>query len=258
MTRNTTYAFTCIVDTGCSFSATSTFKDVDPTSIRILDKPIVLGGIAGSLEIKYVGRANWETISDNGDIVPISEDVLIHKDLPGRLLSPQAFLSHNKNGEKTGDLEDHFKVFHSRTEWHKDGRKLLTMDYDSVNLPRMILFSKGESNPSLSAMASILHSTNRKLTPLQKIWLRWHNKLGHLSFSHVQRLAVGGFLDKVALGLTRCTGNSHPICAACKYGKQTRTPDHTTTTTKNPDAVGNLKANMLLPGGRIFCDHLES
>jgi hypothetical protein len=40
--------------------------------------------------------------------------------------------------------------------------------------------------------------------------------------------------------------------------KQTRTPDHSTTTTKNPDAVGNLKANMLLPGDRIFCDHLES
>jgi hypothetical protein len=106
MTRDTPHAFTSIIDTGCSFSATNTFKDVDPSSIRVLDKPMTLGGIAGSLEIKYVGRANWETLSDDGTIVPILEDVMIHEDLPGRLLSPQAFLSHNKNGEKTGNLED--------------------------------------------------------------------------------------------------------------------------------------------------------
>jgi hypothetical protein len=155
---------------------------------------MTLGGIAGSLEIKYVGRANWETLSDDGTIIPISENVMIHEDLPGRLLSPQAFLSHNKNGEKTGNLEDHFKVFHDRVELHKDGRKLMRMDYDNVFFPRMILFSKGESVTTLSAMASVLHSTNHSLSPLQKIWLRWHNKLGHLSFSHVQRLAVGGFL----------------------------------------------------------------
>jgi len=132
------------------------------------------------------------------------------------------------------------------------------MDYDNSFLPRMILFSKGESVSTLSAMASVLHSTNRNLTPLQKIWLRWHIKLGHLSFSHVQKLAVGGFLDKLALGLVNCTGTSHPTCAACQYGKQTRTHDHTTTTTKNPDTLGSLKSGMLQPGDRVFCDHLES
>jgi hypothetical protein len=65
-------------------------------------------------------------------------------------------------------------------------------------------------------------------------------------------------LDKLALGLTRCTGNSHPKCAACQYEKQSHTPDHTTTTTKNSDVIGNLEANMLLPGDHVFCDHLES
>jgi hypothetical protein len=220
MTRNSPHAFTCIVDSGCSRSATNTFADVDPDSIKMLDKPLILGGIAGKLEVQYVGTANWETLDDDGNIVPFTEEVMIHPGLPDRLLSPQSFLSNRK-----GCVDDHFKVFRDRAEWHKDGRKLLTMDYDNMFLPRMILFSKGESIPTLSAMVSVLDSSNRNMNPLQKIWLRWHTKLGHISFSHVQKLAVGGLLDKLALGLVRCTGNSHPKCAACQYGKQTRTPD---------------------------------
>ena len=105
-------------------------------------------------------------------------------------------------------------------------------------------------------MAGILDSTNQNLTPLQKIWLRWHTKLGHIGFAHVQKLGVGGYLDKLALGLLRCTGNSHPVCTACQYGKQTRTHDHTTTTTKDPENVGALKEGKINPGDRIFCDHL--
>jgi hypothetical protein len=31
-------------------------------------------------------------------------------------------------------------VFRDRAEWHRDGCKLLTMDYDNSFLPRMILF----------------------------------------------------------------------------------------------------------------------
>ena len=65
MTNNNPHAFTCIVDSGCSHSATNQISDVDPASIRLLDKPIILEGIAGGLEIKYVGRAHWETLADN-------------------------------------------------------------------------------------------------------------------------------------------------------------------------------------------------
>jgi len=144
MTRNAPHTFTCIVDTGCSHSATNTFSDVDPTSIRILEKPLTLGGIAGGLEIKYIGRAQWETLDDNGNVVPFNEDVLIHPDLPDRLLSPQSFLSRKRDGQKSKDLDAHFKVFRDRAaEWHRDGCRLLTMEYDNSFLPRMILFSKG-------------------------------------------------------------------------------------------------------------------
>ena len=131
------------------------------------------------------------------------------------------------------------------------------MNYDHSFLPRIVLFSKGTAMSSLKAMSSVLHSENRNLSPLQKIWMRWHVKLGHLSFSHVRKLALGGFLDKTALGLLRPSADS-PHCAACRYGKQTRLPDKTTTTKKNPESIGALKEGHLTPGSKIFCDQLES
>ena len=80
--------FSAIADSGCSYSATNDFSDVEPTSIRKLDTPIALGGIAGDLTIQYIGIANWETLDERGDVVSFREQVLIHPDLPNRLLSP--------------------------------------------------------------------------------------------------------------------------------------------------------------------------
>lgn len=258
ITQNNPHAFTCIVDSGCSYSATNTFSDVEPSTIRKLNAPISLGGIAGGLTIDYIGTANWETLDDKGNVIPFVEDVLIHTDLPDRLLSPQAFLSRRRNGEKFGEIEDHFRVSHNKAEWHMDGKKLLTLNFDSAFLPRMVLFSKGESMDSLKAMSSVLHSSNQNLSAAQKIWLRWHIKLGHLSFSHVQKLALGGLLDVAAMGLSRTKAADAPKCTACQYGKQVRIPDHSTTTTKNASSEGALKMDQLSPGDRVFCDHLES
>ena len=126
---------------------------------------------------------------------------MIHPDIPHTLLSPQAFLSFNNSGERHGELKDHFRIFHDCAEWHVNGKKLLTMNYDSSFLPRIVLFSKGTALSSLQALLTVLHTENWNLSPIQKIWMRWHVKLGHLSFAHVKKLAIGGFLDKMALGL---------------------------------------------------------
>jgi hypothetical protein len=88
--------------------------------------------------------------------------------------------------------------------------------------------------------------------------MRWHIKLGHLSFSRVMKLALGGFLDHHALGLERNSLIGQPKCAASQFGKQTRRPDHTTITTKNPDHTGALKEGQPRPGDRVFTDQLES
>jgi len=231
-----------------------------PDTIRRLEEPLWLKGIAGGLLIDYVGIAKWETpvLDKNGDIMSFQEQVIIHKDLPNRLLSPQAFLSRDGNGSAVGNVESHCRIYHNRAEWYKDGRHVLTMDFDTSFLPQLTLFKRGKTLSTLKSLNSIVHSSNANLSTAKKLWLKWHDKLGHISFKHVLTLALGGFLDRAALALHSCDLSSRPTCAACQYGKQVRTPDHTTITKKNPEAVGSLKAGQLVPGDRVFCDQLES
>jgi len=186
------------------------------------------------------------------------EQVLIHKDLPNRLLSPQAFLSRDRNGSAVGKVESHCQIYHNRAEWYKDGHHVLTMDFDTSFLPRLTLFKREKALSTLKSLNSVVHSSNANLSTAKKLWLKWHYKLGHIGFKHVLTLALGGFLDRAALALHSCDLSSRPTCAACQYGKQVHTPDHTTITKKNPEAVGSLKAGQLVPGDRVFCDQLES
>ena len=94
------------------------------------------------------------------------------------------------------------------------GQRIMTMGFDSSFLPRITLFKRGTAMSNLKAISSVLSHDNENLTPLQKIWLRWHIKLGHLAFAHVQRLGLGGFLDKGAMGLLRSKMSEHPKCAS--------------------------------------------
>jgi hypothetical protein len=123
----------------------------------------------------------------------------------------------------------------------------------------MQLFPSGQAIPTLKAFhMSVLRDSNKNLTPLQKIWLKLHHKLGHPSFSLVQQLAAGGYFSAPALGLSQLKMTDAPMCEACKYGKQVRRPDDTTTTTKNPDVIGSLKEGATAPGMKIFSDQLVS
>ena len=249
---------TGVVDSGASHGASNCFHDCDPASIRRLSKPISLDGIAGGIDIHFMGTAHFETLNLKGDVIPFQVDLLLSDKLPGLLISPQAFLSKNRSGESIGKLEDHFRIFHDRAEWHKDGAHLLTMGYDSSFLPRITLFRQGKAQPTLKALTSVLHSSNKNLTAYQKIWMQWHVKLGHLGFAHVQKLGLGGFLDKLALGLNRTTITQQPKCTACQFGKQVRIADGTTTTKKNPESEGALLKGAMSVGSMTYSDQLIS
>jgi len=56
-TNNNDDVFSAIIDSGSSYSGTNTFSDVIPSSVRRLEQPINLQGIAGGLTIEYVGVA---------------------------------------------------------------------------------------------------------------------------------------------------------------------------------------------------------
>ena len=251
-------ALTGILDSGCSRSGVPSFGMVRPGSIRKLSKPIELGGIAGGLSIEYIGEIDLETLNEEGEVIPVVEEVLIHPSLPGILISPQAFLAKNTQGDPIGQIKDHFRVYYDHAEWHAKGKLLLKMPYDSSYLPRITLFPKGKALSSLKAMNMSLHSSNRNISHLQKIWLGWHQKLGHLGFQHVQELGIIGYLDKFALGLLKTKFSDQPKCPACQFGKQVRKPDGTTITKKRETSKGALLKEQLQPGDRIFCDQLES
>ena len=168
-----------IADTGCSFTALNSFKFIDPKSIKRLARPIRMGGIAGGLEMQYVGVADFEVLLPTGDVHTFQEQCLINEDLPDSLFSPQAFLSHQANKGK-GILDpdkflqlyedesddnssqqsndEHFRIFHNRAEWHKDNKLLLTLNYDRCFLPRLTLHRKGTSLSTAKALNSALES----------------------------------------------------------------------------------------------------
>ena len=261
-----------IVDTGANHAIFNNCDHVDPLSIRKLSEPVMVGGIADGLPCWYVATTNCEVVNEDGNVIPIQEQVLINEQLPFPIFSPQAFMSHKANGGKgvlppsdfaqlktdPDEVEEHFRVFHNRAEWHMQGRRILNIPFDENYLPRLALFRKGTALPALTALNSVLSPDNKNLSNFQKTWLRWHIKLGHLSFARVQQMALGGLLDKLALGLNKAMVGHPPKCAACAHGRQTRTPDKTTITKKVEAAVGKLKEGILTPGKRIYSDQLES
>ncbi len=137
------------------------------------------------------------------------------------------------------------------------GRRLLTLKFDQNYLPRITLFKKGTALPTLTSLNSILSPENKNLSTFQKRWMRWHIRLGHLSFSRVQQLALAGLLDG-AVGLDKEHVENKPHCASCAYGRQHRLPDKTTLTKKVAASMGNLIKDIQRPGQRIFTDQLES
>ena len=111
---------------------------------------------------------HWETIDKFGNLLKFRHKAFYHPDLPGRLFSPQAYLReqsivHNKSF----NLDDHFRVYHDRAEWHIDGQLLLTLDFDSCFLPTMTMFQEGTAMATLKAMTAVVKETNKNLSPFR-------------------------------------------------------------------------------------------
>ena len=112
---------------------------------------------------------------------------------------------------------------------------------------------------SLNATISEVHQQNHNLSEPEKELLRWHQRLGHMSMKRVQFLMRTGVLAHTQatrrLHTAACQLNSHPRCAACQFGKQTRRPTPGKTVTAVRDRAGVLKAGDLVPGQKVSVDH---
>ena len=76
--------------------------------------------------------------------------------------------------------------------------------------------------------------------------LRWHYRLGHLSFDHIKQLAQSGQLPKCLLA------SKKPFCSACQYGKMTKHPWRVKGDNENATKTATQ------PGQIVSVDQLES
>ena len=247
-------ALTGIVDTGATLCAVPDENLCKPGSIHTLPEPRMLDGISGGLMIKRMGLLEAECVDLKGRLQVIEVPTIVHPELPGIILSPQALMGNIALNK----VKDHFRIYHDHMELHMGSEHLLDIPYNDSFLPSMTFFKKGTADASLKAFNSVLHSSNKNLSPLKKIWLHMHNCAGHLSFKHVQQLAAGGYFGKAGLALSQVKLSDAPLCEACKYGKQVRTPDGVNSHTRKPEKVGALTEGKLVPGQTIFMDQLES
>ncbi len=205
--------FSSILDSGASWHAVNKISMCKPGSLRKLATPIILNGIAGGHKVEYSGILDVETLDKAGSPVPFEITVMVNEQLPCVLISPQALLK-----ECRTQNDDCFSIFHNRIEWIISGTNSVTINYDAAFLPRLTIFQRGKAKTVLHSYYSVFHDTNKNLSWIKRLWLKWHVKLGHLSFSHVLSLATRGHLDREALGLSEANSAEHPFCASCKQG----------------------------------------
>ena len=124
-TDHNPHVHSAIVDSGASGCCANDFSLILPGTLRKLDKPIPLEGIAGGYQVEYIGKISLETVDSDGNILPVEQTVMVNEKLPCILLSPQALLH-----ESAKSFDDHFSVFADRTEWHVDGTHRVDIPYD--------------------------------------------------------------------------------------------------------------------------------
>jgi len=103
----------------------------------------------------------------------------------------------------------------------------------------------------------VTDEVNQNLTASQKLLLKWHFKLGHLAFQHVQWLARQGYLPAKISTVDVSTIK----CASCRFGAAHKIPtgkSNHTILPKSEGGGGSIKANDLKPGDRVSVDHFES
>ena len=140
-----------------------------PFSVVTIDSEVVIRVEVLTVEVllgaKEATREGWmiESLHLKGDNLAkvikslpfYSALVLNHPSLPGHLFSPQQYL-HSQNLNP----DDHFRVYDSHTEWHTNGQRLFTMEFDECFLPRITLFHPGKATSTLLALQSVAHHSN--------------------------------------------------------------------------------------------------
>ena len=254
----TTNSFPVIWDSGASHCISFSPQDFCG-SIRSAPNKTQLQGISKGLPIAGIGTVCWAFSTTDGNVRVLKLPAYYVPKAKVRLLSEHTLLQ-TYQGESILALANKRGLSgmggdpsRGRIEAQVDGR---------TNLPVSTGYLKEGLEQGVHALNSTLSTVskaNMNLKESEKELLRWHYRLGHLSFRKVQFLMRTGVLAHSEhtrrLHAAASRISPMPKCAACQFGKQVRRSPPGSTSTKVKDEADVLRAGNLLPGQKVSADH---
>ena len=202
-------SFDVCVDSGASSTCTIEKRDFIPGTFHSLTGYTINGISAGLTVMGYGTICRVIHDSDNHPIDDKIYRVLLIKDLPMRLLSPQQFAN------QTGGIRDSFQI---TVDWSilTFGGFVQKIPYHTGN--HLPIFSSFPGCANFTSYATSLVadcSLYDNLTFPQRQLLKWNRQLGHMGYHKIQQFSCMGLLAKE---LSTVRQSDFPICPACQYG----------------------------------------
>ena len=251
-------AFHCIVDTGCSTSASPHREDFE--TYEELKRPVVLHGINGTSTVTHGGIMRYQCINTDGEVVTVRFFGFHDKNLEVRLLSPQScfFFRPHHDGKFTISWAKVFLEFNNGKVKHgKRVPDIVPCYIDKRTfMPMLTCFHDADKVASkLYSNNGIVDVDSDNLTAIQRQLLRFHFKLGHLGFKYLKWLLNSGIFGPLGVQCGHKDVPS-PKCQACLQGGQQKNPiPGNIHRQKEKD---KLKREQLIPGQRVFSDQYVS
>ena len=216
-------------------------------------------GIARGLQVQGRGHIMWAMRDETGQLRLIKVPALYIPNCRARLLSTSSLLQ--TYPDETVTIDGKKAKLSGKASDPTRGSVIAYINPTS-NIPESIAYCYGKIGNVTDAMSGIItevHSSNMNLNAAEKELLRWHQRLGHLSFKRIQFLMRSGVLSNSQASKTlhaaACKIAMPPKCAACQFGKQTCRTAPGQVVQGVRDRMNILKADHLLPGQRTSVDH---
>ena len=234
-----------------------------------------INGIADGLEVKGMGTVQYKLKDTKGKTFILRiENALYVPRCPARLICPQQVAA---QAETIDGITSGLKIEGEHATLTHNGHTVIIPYDESNNLPMLatepgvtryanFICRECNVNEPIPMAFHAANSTSKDSTGKRVTWadnvgkgvleggtkdhltkgqrelLKWHNKLGHRGFDHLQDLARQGVLPKQIANV------EHPMCPACKFGAQT----------KRPAGGGKLDDGHDEPGSKVSGDILEA
>ena len=215
-------SFSIIWDSGASVCITPDKKDfIEYNSSSNLKQVKTMGGKAS--QVVGEGYVLWSIHDTRGMLRHLKLKAYHIPSATTRLLSTSSLLQTYK--EETITVNDAALLLSGKPG--DPTRNPILAYYNPVtNLPTTLMYRYQDTQKPaelLANTASVVHSSNCNPNNAEKELLKWHYRLGHLSFKKIQHLMRTGVLSNTEASRSLHTASSKirhpPKCAACLFGK---------------------------------------